>query len=672
MTTLVDEGEEISPEPNAAEPEETSRSSGKVIILFAVLFATLPILVATIRALHNHWLAIGDNALFELRARDVFGHHFPLLGTWTSASQEAGLQLNNPGPIFFDLLAIPSKLFNDAGLACAVASINIASIIGIALVAYRRGGVVPSTAATLMAGGLSWTMGSELLFDPWQPHSMLIPFLFFLVLAWSLACGDIWMLPFAVGVASLVLETHLSYAVLIPIISVWAVGALVWTYWQRRRDDPEGWPAVRRSLRRPIVITLVVAVIAWAQPIVEQLQHGREGNLARLVRSIGASRAKVGFSLGTRVVASVLSSPPLWLRPSFGQSFLPNANTGAVAGVPAASVDVPTVARSVVSIVVLLALLGLCVWWASRNKDRPTAMAAATAIVLVVAGLFTAGTLPESSFGIAPHHFRWLWPMGIFITFALVLTVARWVASTKVGVRPVAIALTSATAVLGLLNMPYYNQNAGPSADAASIPAVHDILSQLGALDGKHTLLLDIHNLRFAEPWDVAITNGLDRRGHEIVVDDPGMIRQFGPARAFDGHADGRLVIEEGDGAVSDHPGMTRVVLHDDLNASEQEERAALQQQLGDMLTSGGLHLTPNGQRAVTQGKIAALEPPADGSQPDPRGLLVGDQIREMLANGWIELDSTWKPRFERYAELQHRWNFQTVAIFLAPVNAQP
>ncbi len=672
MTTLVDEGAQTSPDPNVAEDDETPESSGKLIVLFAVLAATLPILVATIRALHNHWLAVGDNALFELRARDVFSHHFPLLGTWTSASQEAGLQLNNPGPLFFDLLAIPTKLFNDAGLACAVAAINIASIVGIALVAFRRGGVVPATAATFMAGGLSWTMGSELLFDPWQPHSMLIPFLFFLVLAWSLTCGDIWMLPFAVGVASLVLETHLSYAVLVPIISVWAIGALAWTYWERRRDDPDGWPAVRHGLRRPIIVSAVVGLVAWAPAIVEQLQHGRDGNLALLVRSIGAAKAKVGFSLGTRVVASVLSSPPLWFRPSFGQSFLPDANTAAVAGVPAASVDVPSAARAVASLAVLLVLLVLCVWWAKRNKDRPTAMAAATAIVLVIGSLFTAGTLPESSFGIAPHHFRWLWPVGLFITFALVLTVARWVASTWVGVRAVAVALTAATAVLGVLNLPYYNQNAGPSADAASIPAVHDILSQLGALDGKHKLLLDVHNLRFAEPWDVAITNGLDRRGHEVVVDDPGMIRQFGPARAFDGHADGTIVIEEGDNAVAAQPGMTRVALHKDLDDSETAERASLQQQIGDMLASGGLHLTANGERAVAQGKIAALEPPAAGGQPDPRGLLVGDQIREMLANDWIQLDPTWKQRFERYADLQHRWNFQTVAIFLAPVNAQP
>jgi len=498
---------------------------------------------------------------------------------------------------------------------------------------------------------------------------MLLPFLFLLVLAWSLACGDIWMLPFAVGVASLVLETHLSYAVLVPIVAAWGVGALAWTYWRRRQADPEAWPELRRGLRRPILVAVAVAVVAWLQPLIEQLQHGSDGNLARLISSGGSSDTRVGFSLGARLVASVISTPPLWLRPSFGQAFLPNASTGPVPGVPAAAIDLPSVALAVLSLGIVIGLLAVCAWWAMRNADRTTAMAAATGIVAVVGGLIAAGTLPLSIFGLAPHHFRWMWPVGVFVTFALVLTAARWLASTTgVRVRAVAVALAAGTAVFGLLNLPTYNQNAGPSADAASIPAVHDMLSQLGSLDGKHTLLLDTAGLRFAEPWDLALANGLDRRGHEIVVSDPGMIRQLGPARAFDGHADGELVIEEGDNAMREHPGLSRAILHVDLDTSEQAERLDLQNQIGDMLAAGGLQLTADGQRAVGQGKVAALVQPADGVRPDPRGLLAGDQIRDMLTNRWIEVDPSWKARFERYADLQHRWNFQTVGVFVGPV----
>ena len=48
---------------------------------------------------------IGDNALIELRAWDVFTSDRPLLGTWSSASVATGLDLNHPGPLLFDYFA---------------------------------------------------------------------------------------------------------------------------------------------------------------------------------------------------------------------------------------------------------------------------------------------------------------------------------------------------------------------------------------------------------------------------------------------------------------------------------------------------------------------------------------------------------------------------------------
>ena len=222
--------------------------------------------------------------------------------------------------------------------------------------------------------------------------------------------------------------------------------------------------------------------------------------------------------------------------------------------------------------------------------------------------------------------------------------------------------------LLAVLNLPVYNQHTGPSADAASIPAVHDMLSQLASLDGKHTLLLDTHGLRFGEPWDAALVNGLDRRGHEIVVDDPVTIRQYGTARAFDGHADGELVIEEGDNAMRDYPGMSRAILHVDLDAAEQAERLELQSQIGDMLASGGLRLTPDGQQAVTDGKIAALVQPADGVRPDPVGFssaIRSETCSPIVGSKWIRRGRNGS---RAYADLQHRWNFQTVGVFVGPV----
>jgi hypothetical protein len=73
----------------------------------SVVAAVAPVVVATVRAVAGGWRAISDNVFFGLRAADVFTEHHPLLGVWTSASVAIGKDVNNPGPLQFDLLALP-------------------------------------------------------------------------------------------------------------------------------------------------------------------------------------------------------------------------------------------------------------------------------------------------------------------------------------------------------------------------------------------------------------------------------------------------------------------------------------------------------------------------------------------------------------------------------------
>src|SRR5262249_815546 len=156
--------------------------------------------VATIRALHRGWIPVGDDALFQIRSRDVFGHHVPLLGTWSSGSVSAHINLNHPGPLLFDLLAVPVQLFGGtAGVAVRGAPLDILAVVGVALFAHRRGGPLLGAVSMAAVAALAWAMGSELLFEPWPPHSLLIPFLLFLVLVWSIACGDLLAIPVAAG-----------------------------------------------------------------------------------------------------------------------------------------------------------------------------------------------------------------------------------------------------------------------------------------------------------------------------------------------------------------------------------------------------------------------------------------------------------------------------------------
>ncbi len=641
----------------AAKDQPAPSPLAKRIYWASVAITIVPLVSATVGALNRGWIPIGDNAYFELRARDVFSHHFPLLGTWTSASQSTNTNVNNPGPLFFDLLSIPVKLFNSPGLAIAVLLLNSAAIIGIALVAYRRGGPVAGTAAMAMTAGLTWTMGSELLFDPWQPHAMLLPFLFFIVLVWSLACGDLALLPLAVALASLVLETHLTYAVLVPALVLWGTGALAWTIWQRRRGDPEGWPELRRKVRRTSLVSAVVFVVLWAPPLIEEARHGSDGNLSRLLGTVGEAKQTVGWGFGSRMVASILSLPPWWMRPSFGDAFVPKTNGRPLPGVQPDVAHVPSLAAALASLLLVIVVLGVLLREARRRMDGTAAAALATALVAVGAALVTAGTLPRGFFGIAPHQFRWLWPISLFVLFAALLAIARRIppvhATTITGVFAIAALL------LAVINLPTKNQRVGPSADAGSIPSTHTLLDQLGPLEGSGKLLFDIQGLRFAEPYSVPVMNALDRRGVEIVVADDGMVHQLGNARRFDGRADGRLFMREADAAVMDQPGAHRVAIAYGLNEAEQRERDDLRAQISTYLATSGLQLT-DARRKL---------PPLPS---DLQSLLPGDQIGTLLEAKAIALDDTWRPKFERYAELQRRWDAYTVALFLAPLDSSP
>jgi hypothetical protein len=309
-----------------------SRASGGLAAA-SVVAALLPILVATVRAVRDGWLPIGDNAFFAVRALDVGTSHHPLLGTWTSASIAAGVDVNNPGPLFFEVLAGPARLFGSAsGLAVGAAALNAAAVVGIAVVAWRRGGALAAAAAMVPTALLLWTMGSELLFDPWQPHSLLVPFLLLLVLVWAVACGDLAAVPWAVLTASLLLQTHLTYAVLVPLLAAWALVGLVLASRRRAGRDPGRRGRERARLLRTTGLSVAVLVACWAQPLYEQLAGEGEGNLSRLARSTGADTDTVGLATAARLVAAVVGAPPWILRPSFRETFATGGGGATVLG----------------------------------------------------------------------------------------------------------------------------------------------------------------------------------------------------------------------------------------------------------------------------------------------------------------------------------------------------
>jgi hypothetical protein len=627
----------------------------------SVVAAVVPVAVAAGRAIQDGWIALGDNALFVIRGRDLFSQHLPLLGTYSSASLTAGTHLNHPGPLYFDVLAIPGQLIESgAGIAVAVALVNSLSIVGVAVFAYRRGGSVVGTIAVAATAALCLTMGSEMLFEPWNPHSVLLPFLFFLVLAWSLANGDLVALPFAAAAGSLIVQTHLSYVLLVPLLGAWGVVALVLALRRERRDQPKEWPARRRRSLRLGLIAAVVLVVCWIQPLIEQFTGDGDGNLTRLADSLrGSSADTIGFGLGTKVVATVVALPPWWFRPSMTEAFTPGW-------------DAPSTGVVAVSMIVLTATLAWCAWDGLRRKDSVAVSAIATAAFALLVALVTAGQGPITVFGnVTAHTFRWLWPIGAFVFFALAASLARRLTSGGMVSLPVVGAFALVTLAVAGLNLPRADEGLGPNSQQHAIPAIRDLERQMGVLEGQGPLLIDDVHGSFATPYGWAVVAELQQRGIPFVAREPGTVRQVGPKRQFDGqNARAALVLREGVATLDDPPAGTRLVARGEgLSASRTRELERLQKRIGDYITQHGLRLDARGQAALEAGRLPTMARSA-GMALDVSALFATRELDVMIREGYLVLDGEWRERFIRYADLQHEWDRETVALFVGPVSS--
>lgn len=663
MTLLTDRRDAPSDDARAAVGSGVLRRGSTPDRLFAasVVAVLIPVVVATVRAAQRGWRPVGDNGYFLIRSRDVLTSHHPLLGTWTSASQNTATNFNNPGPLLFDLLALPTKLGGSIGLAIGAAALNGLSLVGIALMARRRGGPVVGMAAVLVSGLLCSSMGSELLYDPWQPHSLLLPFLFGLICTWSLVDGDVVALPWALGVGSLLIQTHLTYAVLVVALGAWGVAGLVVALRRSRAGDPDGWAARRRSLRRALVISAVVVALCWLQPVVENVTAAGQGNLSRLTGNMTSAEEKVGVSLGTRVVADVVVMPPAWVRPSFEHSL--DTFEQDAEGVPPLRASYPVAAALLVGLGALIVVGARTARW---RRDGAVAAALATAGVALGTGLVTAWLLPFGAFGIASHQFRWLWPLGAFTALALLAALIGGVGTTPRRRHVLAVAMLVGILLVAASTLPTYNVGSGPVADATAAATMDEAAEQMAALEDEGPLLVDATGIRFAEPYTGPVMAELQRRGIPFYVDSEILVRQLGESRRLGDEDVQRLLFREGDAAAAPVPGARRVVYVEGLDEAEQRERDAQRDAIVDHLTTSGLVTRDLDDGSLPPAERAAV--PTDHDRGAIERLVDSGLILRLLEDDHLVLSEEWEGRLGRYRDLEARWDFRTMGLFLAPL----
>ncbi len=501
------------------------------LAILAVVIAVVPIAVAVVRSLLDHWVPVNDNAIIAVRAQDVFSAHFPVWGTASSVSAILRRPVSHPGPLQFVLLAVPVRVLGAAaGLVVGTALLNAASIALVGWVAYRRTGLLGTVVGTLCAGALAWSMGSALLVDPWGPHTLILPTLAFFVLVWALADRDLPLLPLAVFVGSFLVQTHLSTAYLVPVL-LGLGGALGWRMFTR----PHAW--------RWALAAVVVGVVVWAPPISEELSS-RSGNITRLVEQArDPSGTLVGPAGAARLTAEVLARPPFWLRDSMRAS-LHRPGSGPLETVPRVD-DLPVLGttQAAVRLGVLVAGLGALAWVARRRCDRTALVLTLLACAAIVMGWFTTRSITTSVVGVAPHQFRFLWSVGAFAGFALLLPLARFVPW-----RQAALGVPSALlVVVSVANLPAAAASGGPQVDTWAYPVVRAVDRQLGAAARFGPILADWNGVRFGDPLSAAFTAELNRRGIPFVVSSPFQVRHYGAPRRYDGHnARMRIIYRDG------------------------------------------------------------------------------------------------------------------------------
>ncbi|MGI8664250.1 MAG: hypothetical protein ACR2LQ_13735 [Acidimicrobiales bacterium] len=362
----------------------------------AAAFLVLGIGWNALQAWQQGWIAEGDSAIIALRTDDVLTAHPPLLGNPTTAGTSTAQDAYHPGPLEFELLALPLRVWapSTLGLLVGVALVNAAAIVLLVLFAHRRGGGSAALAAAAWAAILVFGLGEEIPHDAYNPHIVLIPLALLGVLAWSILCLDDVAIPLAVAVGSLVAQSH-AYEVLMVagMLLLVIVGRCV------QRSRPRG---------RWLGAAVLTGFVLWLPPIIDQLSN-KPGNLRVLFDEARSSGGETeGWGFAWRGLADAITPPFRWLirQPSWADTH-PD----------------PGMARAAVALAVLVAMIVVAVR-SRRAGDRAAFSLIVTALGALAVSAATAARLPTGIASAAPYNHRHWWVTGSLAWFALVWGVA--------------------------------------------------------------------------------------------------------------------------------------------------------------------------------------------------------------------------------------------------------
>lgn len=511
-------------EAPADDVDETARADtrrNRRLVGLTLALAALPFVVSAVALfLHgygNH-LPTGDYAMIEARVDDVIGDP-PLIGLYSRADWA------HPGPLQFYVLTPFYWLSGGAavGINLGALVINGGSVIGMALIARRRGGL-PLTLCVVVASGLLMrTLGAEFVHDPWNTFLTVFPYGLLVFLTWSMTCGDRWALPAGVFVASFLAQTHVGFVPLAIPLVLWGAAWLVVTSLRAEGGGMDEWSADEwlrrlRPLRWPMLVSGAIAVLAWLPPLIDFLSH-TQSNVRRAADWFGeAAQGTKGLTDGLRVMVGQFELPPEWLITKRDSAFPLGESPFLVGPFPWPVLLLP------------VAIAAISLWWSRRAERRQ--LVGLFVLTLVVGTAAVARTVGPAF----DYRLRWSWvpPMIAFV----VVSWAAWLAATRWRPRVTPWLVSGAVGILMVVtsvNVVTAAQAGNPGEGETDVVATigPPALEAVDDVDGDGVVLV-------TEPFHQAAVYArglawyLDQHGVDVRV-EPTLALHFGEHRAYDG-----------------------------------------------------------------------------------------------------------------------------------------
>lgn len=571
----------------------------------------LPVVVAGVAGGARDWLPGGDWAVLELRTRDVAGPLTPLVGPYSRFGW------NHPGPLLFWLLAVPYRVLGGAssGLLVGAAALNAAALGALLVFTWRRGRL-PLVALTAALVGLMTThLGPAFLRDPWNPSVTVLPFLLFVVLAWSATEGDRVAVPVGAGVGSFLVQAHVGFSVVVAVLGLWAVVGFV----RREREAARGsGPAQRgpRSVRATLWWSAAVLAVCWLPVLVDQIAG--TGNLAALLEHFtGREVPTAGFALASGIVARELGDVAPWLGGAE-----PGGDDGAL---------IPSSLRALVVPVAAFVAAALL---ARRVGAHSASRLQATVGLAAVAGWFSVARISGEVFA---YLVRWWWAIALLWWLAVVWSVWSAVPS---GARSTfeavpaalggAVALWCAVIVIGGVG------RVGTPDGEWWVPLEGIVPGTVDAAPRDGPVLVRAVGSKWGAVGD-GVRLQLERAGVDVVVDDTELVKYGDGRRAADRPPVAVVWVVTGTDAIgvwSARPGLREVARWDPLDPAERasfdEAAAALEAQLlaagrADMveaLATGGSLDPVRGDPSIDGALFDRVE--RDRRKGDPVAVFIG------------------------------------------------